>query len=291
MRSNDNNDSRIGLPPETILAACLTLAILAAGGTRVEANGQGESAKPESVDATLLVDSFDDLFKKLDHSSIRTFDALLKDPNVVEFGSRVESRYPEASLTRILASSPDVKARRAAALASALTANFRTSNTAVAKGLRDGDPTVRFFTEKALWAIWFRASTSDNNKTLEEVSGLIGQQAFDAAIDKATKLIEKAPDFAEAYNQRAIAYWQKGELAKSIEDCLKVLDRNPYHFGALTGMAGCYRGLGQPRKMLSVLRRAQRVRPHDAGIAAAIRSLEQELGPDSGKSNSEGIEA
>lgn len=263
MRKHD--DSLTGIQPARILALVMAAALLASGEPRAEARGPGasDSSKPDSTDTTLLVESFE---------------TVLKDRDVEAFRTRVDARYPEESLTRILTSSPDVRARRAAALAAGLSASFRVSNAAVAKGLKDGDPAVRNLTENALWAIWFRAGTPEHNKAVAEVSQLIAERELDRAIEKATKLIEKAPDFAEAYNQRAIAHYLKGENAESVEDCQKVLARNPYHFGALTGMAGCYRLLGQPRKMLSALRQALRVRPHDEAIAEAVKDLEAELG-------------
>ena len=51
-------------------------------------------------------------------------------------------------------------------------------------------------------------------------------------------------DFAEGYNQRAIAYFMLEELSKSIEDCKKTSELNRYHFGALAGMGHCYLKLG-----------------------------------------------
>jgi tetratricopeptide (TPR) repeat protein len=262
------------------LVAVLAASLSGVAPPPVKAKGPGGAVttKPDPADATLLVDSFDELFKKLDFRKIHSFEALLKDPNAQAFGNRVDTRYTEESLTRILASSSDVKARRAAALAAAFSAHFDPSNAAVAKGLRDNDPTVRFFTSKALWAIWFRASSPENNKAIEQVSRLIGEGELDEAIAKATLVIEKAPDFAEAYNQRAIAQYLKGHFAESVEDCRRALARNPYHFGALNGMAGCYQCLDQPRKALSTLRQALRVCPHDESIAQSVHILEQQLG-------------
>ncbi len=50
-------------------------------------------------------------------------------------------------------------------------------NASVAQALRDNDLTVvRRMASDALWAIWFRADTDENNKTLENVSKLIARQ-------------------------------------------------------------------------------------------------------------------
>ena len=59
----------------------------------------------------------------------------------------------------------------------------------------------------------------------------------------ATRLIAIAPAFAEAYNQRAIIYFEQGRYAESARDCRRVLSINPYHFGALAGLFQCQIGL------------------------------------------------
>src|SRR5947209_2658203 len=81
-----------------------------------------------------------------------------------------------------------------------------------AGALRDTDPTVRSLADNALWAIWFRADTPENNEILEQVRTLIGRQQIDQAIALATRLIGRAPRFAEAYNQRAIAHYIQGHF-------------------------------------------------------------------------------
>jgi tetratricopeptide (TPR) repeat protein len=158
-----------------------------------------------------------------------------------------------------------------------LIGRFATSNAAVARALKDQDPTVRNLAETALWAIWFRAGTPEENERLEAIRRLIGRRRLDEAIERATALIAAAPDFAEAYNQRAIAYAFSGRLAESIQDCRRVLERNPYHLGALNGMAGCYRMLHQPVEALKALRRALRIQPYSDSLKGEIQSLEAEI--------------
>ena len=106
---------------------------------------------------------------------------------------------------------PERPARRAAVFALGLFGSFEV-NAAVARGLKDDDPTVRGLAENALWAIWFRADSPENNATLEKVGRLIRQQRFEDAADLATGLIARAPRFAEAYNQRAIAEFFLGRF-------------------------------------------------------------------------------
>jgi len=54
-----------------------------------------------------------------------------------------------------------------------------------------------------------------------------GDQQLDQAEVLVTGLIGRAPNFAEAYNQRAIIYFHQGRFAESVRECQSVLSRNP----------------------------------------------------------------
>jgi tetratricopeptide (TPR) repeat protein len=89
-------------------------------------------------------------------------------------------------------------------------------------------------------------------------------------------LIGRAANFAEAYNQRAIAYFVQGQFQESADDCERVLERNPYHFGALGGLAQCQLALGRRPEALKTLRRALRLQPYSEGLRDLVASLEAE---------------
>ena len=166
------------------------------------------------------------------------------------------ARYSEEALCGILSDSPTVVARRAAVIALGLLGGFERSNPTLGRALRDRDPVVRELAEDALWSVWFRADTPENNQILQEVTQLIGREQLNRAEALATRLIGVAPRFAEAYNQRAIIYFHQGRLAESIQDCQRVLNLNPYHFGAISGMAQCQLQIHRPADALKTLRRA-----------------------------------
>jgi len=196
----------------------------------------------------------------------------LRDHNIDEFRQQVSSRYNEGTLGRLVESGSQ-EARRAAVLALGLFGTFQ-SNAVVARGLRDSDPTVRELADNALWAIWFRADTPENNATLEKVRLLIRHERLDEAIKLADQLVGRAPTFAEAYNQRAIAHFLLKQYEASAEDCRRVLQHNPYHFGALGGLAQCQLQLDQRREAIKTLRRALRLQPYSKGLREFVSSLE-----------------
>jgi tetratricopeptide (TPR) repeat protein len=221
---------------------------------RIGAAGMG---KPET--GSLLVDYYE---------------KFLRDHDIDVFRQQVSSRYTEGTLARLVESGGQ-EARRAAVLALGLFGTFE-SNAAVARALRDSDSTVRDLADNALWAIWFRADTAENNAMLEQVRLLIRHERTEDAIKLATRLIGRAPNFAEAYNQRAIAHFLLGHFEGSAEDCRRVLEHNPYHFGALGGLAQCQLRLDQRREALKTLRRALRLQPYSQGLREFVSSLESE---------------
>jgi tetratricopeptide (TPR) repeat protein len=205
------------------------------------------------------------------------FERFLEDRDVAAFQDRVAARYTEGALGRILAEAPVATARRAAALALGLSGRFAQSNAALGRALRDSDALVRRLAEDALWSVWFRADTPEHNRTLQEVAHLIGRGQIIRAETLANQLIRSAPEFAEAYNQRAILYFHQGRFADSAVDCRQVLSRNPYHFGALSGLAQCLIQLDQPAEALKTLRRASRLQPYNETLRANVKLLEAQF--------------
>jgi tetratricopeptide (TPR) repeat protein len=202
------------------------------------------------------------------------YEAFLRDKDIDAFRRNVSARYNEATLARLLQSG-EPQARRASVLALGLFGGF-SSNAAVARGLRDPDPTVRALADNALWSIWFRADTPENNEALEQIRDLIGRRRLDLAIDQANQLIARSPNFAEAYNQRAIAHFFQGRFAESVADCRKVLIQNPYHTGALSGMGQCQLRLGHREEAIETFRRALKIQPYNEGLREMIAELEAE---------------
>ena len=195
-----------------------------------------------------------------------------------KFQEQVNQRYTEATLLRLL-DSPGATARRAAVLALGMVGTME-ANGPLAGMLHDEDRMVRQLAADALWSLWFRADTEAHHRELRR---LIRQNDPKKALAGLNALIREAPEFAEAYNQRAILYYRLEDYAHSVADCETVLRLNPYHFGALSGMAQCYMKLKKPRAALKAFRSAFQVNPALEGVEETIRFLEDALGEEGRK--------
>jgi tetratricopeptide (TPR) repeat protein len=194
-----------------------------------------------------------------------------------KFKRSVEARYNEATLDRLLWS-PNAEVRQAAILALGMVGTIRV-NANVARCLHDEDATAQQLAVDALWSIWQRADTPENNEELKRLVNLSGAISnAEAVLAGFEALIRRSPRFAEAYNQRAVFHFRRGDYARAIIDCEKALRLNPYHFGAACGMGQCFMKQKKLRAALRIYRRANRINPKLDNVRDVIESLERMLG-------------
>jgi tetratricopeptide (TPR) repeat protein len=194
------------------------------------------------------------------------------------FRKRVSERYLEGTLLRLL-TTPDPAARRAAVFALGQSGTMAVSP-AVARRLRDTDVEVRELAVDALWSIWFRADSDENNRELQRLLRTRDREKARAGLDR---LIERAPTFAEAYNQRAVLSFRLKDFERAAADCERVLKLNPHHFGALAGLGQCCLQMRKHKGALKAFRAALRINPSLDGVAETIRALENALGEEGRK--------
>lgn len=180
------------------------------------------------------------------------------------FISRVSHTYTRGTLER-LAESPNPEVRRGAVLALGFIGDYACNHT-MGRALVDEDRTVRMLAENGIRNVWMRAGSDTERQQLGIIVRLNAAQQFEEAATRATELIQRAPWFAEAWNQRAIAHFSMQKFAESIRDCHETLEINPYHFGAASGMGQAYVQLGNPVSALDCFRRALRLNPGLEGV-------------------------
>lgn len=199
----------------------------------------------------------------------------LTDENTAAFISAVSQRYLIGTLER-LAEYGRVASRRAATLALSLVGTYE-SNAVLGRALSDRDRCVRMIAENGLRDLWMRDGSEDQQSRLKVLVRLNASQQFQEAVEAACELIEEAPWFAEAWNQRAIAQFHLDRYEESANDCHQALELNPYHFGAAVGMAHCYLELNDAYAALECFRRALKLNPSMEEVRTQADQLERML--------------
>jgi tetratricopeptide (TPR) repeat protein len=130
------------------------------------------------------------------------------------------------------------------------------------KDLKSSNEAIREQATQALWRIWFQQKGTYGLEILQQSQVWLEAGNLDKAESILSDLIQDQPDFAEAWNRRAVLYYLQGEYHKSLADCQRVLALNAVHFGALHGMGLCYAALKQYRPAIQAFRRALEVQPY-----------------------------
>ncbi len=147
----------------------------------------------------------------------------------------------------------------------------------LARLLHHDDDDVVAMAEYALWSIWLRAGDAAANALLAQAIRAMNRQHYVKAAALLGEAIRQCPGFAEAYNQRAIAWYLQEKFAWSIADCRRALQLNPWHFGAAAGLGHCYAHLGLHEHSLEAYQTALNIHPRLDGVRQAIRHVRQML--------------
>jgi tetratricopeptide (TPR) repeat protein len=128
--------------------------------------------------------------------------------------------------------------------------------------LKNSDEHIRERATSQLWRIWFWDKGKIALEQIEESERLLAEGEIDAAGAILDELVSDLPDFAEAWNRRAVWGFVTQKYERAIADCEIVLKLNPVHFGALHGMGLCHAALGNYSAAIGAFRSALEIQPH-----------------------------
>ncbi|MDP9138558.1 MAG: tetratricopeptide repeat protein [Pseudomonadota bacterium] len=131
--------------------------------------------------------------------------------------------------------------------------------------------------EQSIWQMWMRSGGATADLLLEQAVKSINARNYDRALDILDVVIDEAPKFAEAWNKRATVNYILGRLDRSLADIDVVLELEPRHFGALSGLGMIRRDRGDAKGALSAFRDALGINPHLANIRETVKTLEHEV--------------
>lgn len=91
-------------------------------------------------------------------------------------------------------------------------------------------------TELMIWQIWGESGKPDLDRLMKEGEAAMGNEDYKTALQRFNDVIAARPDFAEAWNRRATLYYLTGDYTASLADIDHVLELEPRHFGAISGL-------------------------------------------------------
>lgn len=199
----------------------------------------------------------------------------LETESTAAFVHAVSQHYLLSTLERLAIGGNHVS-RRAAILALGFLGDYAHSPT-LGRAMSDRDRGVRLLADSGIRQLWRRDGSRRHQERLAVVCRLNNNEQYRDALREACDLLEDAPFFAEAWNQRAVASFAMQKFEEAANDCHQTLELNPYHFGAAVGMAHCYLHLDEPLAALENFRRALRLNPDLEDVRGQIELLERAL--------------
>ncbi|MCA9178254.1 MAG: tetratricopeptide repeat protein [Planctomycetales bacterium] len=208
-------------------------------------------------------------------SLVQFYHRFLDDENVADFIASVSERYALTTLQKLCAW-PDRPTRRGALLALSFLGDIR-HNEVLGRALSDDDRGVRMIAESGIEELWMRDGTPPQRQLLKRIRRLNAAGETDLSARLANRLVDAAPRIAEAWNQRAIALYLRGNYVAAAKDCRQTLRINPFHYRAMIGCAHCQLEFSDPIGALRSFRAALEVNPNLEAIRSQIRYLAQAL--------------
>lgn len=125
--------------------------------------------------------------------------------------------------------------------------------------------------------IWSRSGSDTADLLLMRGREALEKGDHVRALHHLTALVEIAPEFAEGWNMRATAFFARGDLTLALLDIERVLELEPRHYGALSGLGIILEQIGREAEALAALREARRLNPGLPRLDDAIDRLAHEI--------------
>jgi len=131
--------------------------------------------------------------------------------------------------------------------------------------------------ESEIWLQWLSHPNPQVKFLFDKAVEELQKDDLANAIDTLNQVIEIAPNYAEAWNKRAVAYYMRGIYKKSIADIKKTLSIEPRHFGALGGLYSICITIGDLRGARKALQDLEKIYPKRADLKKHIGQLNLQI--------------
>jgi tetratricopeptide (TPR) repeat protein len=122
--------------------------------------------------------------------------------------------------------------------------------------------------EEEVWDAWLVSGSGTVDLLMKR--GLEAQEGGD--METAREMFDRAiiirPKYAEAWNRRAVLFFNDGKYDEAIADLESTLTYEPRHFGAWIGLAMIFESIDRPEAALKAYRKALEIHPN---LQAAVQ--------------------
>ena len=139
--------------------------------------------------------------------------------------------------------------------------------------LKAGEAGEAASVQREIGRIWVASEDRMADRMMRQGIGAMAANELEAARRIFDRLVDRSPDFAEAWNKRATVHYMMGDFRASVFDIQKTLDLEPRHFGALSGLGLIYDALDEPEAAIRSFEAALEINPHLDGTRERVEEL------------------
>lgn len=144
--------------------------------------------------------------------------------------------------------------------------------------LQDADPREAARIEREIEMEFSNSGSPAMNLLLERGRDALEAGESSAAIEHLTALTDHAPEFAEGWYMRAMAFLKTERFGLALADLEKALALNPRHFEAIGALGFVMQQLDRPEMAQRAYTLALEIHPHHKGVSRALSRLDPHLG-------------
>lgn len=144
--------------------------------------------------------------------------------------------------------------------------------------LKEAEPAEALKIAGEIELLWSQSGSPAFDLLLKRGRDALDAGDSQAAIGHLTALTDHAPDFAEGWHTRSIAYADIGLLGPAMADIERALTLQPKHYNAMISLAAILEQLDYPEMAYEALSQARAIHPHIEDVTTALERLEHEIG-------------
>jgi tetratricopeptide (TPR) repeat protein len=121
--------------------------------------------------------------------------------------------------------------------------------------------------------IWLRSGSDTADLMMSRVRTALQKKDAALAVELTDRILAIKPDWAEAWNKRATAFFLLGDTARAVSDLAETLKREPRHYQALAGLGAIFNQNGDKKNALAAFRKALEINPYFEDILKSVERL------------------
>jgi tetratricopeptide (TPR) repeat protein len=129
--------------------------------------------------------------------------------------------------------------------------------------------------EEEIWDAWLVSGSATVDTLMKRGLEYQSSEDLEGARDAFDRAIALKPDYAEAWNRRAVLFFNEGKFDEAVADLESAIKNEPRHFGAWIGLAMIFEAIGRPEAALRAYEKAEAIHPHLLDATQGKRRLDR----------------